>query len=135
MSSGRPTLFRSLILGLIASALASALAAQQASQLDCNGVFAGAQATVAGVRQFAPTSALGDGYVRFEGTIAAAGMQGRIAYEGYTRTTPFTGIVQGPLGEASIGVLDNTGGSMIIYSGAASLGPPTILGQFTCAWR
>jgi len=46
-----------------------------------------------------------------------------------------TGAIQAPAGTISIGVLDNTGGSMIIYSGRASLGPPNEIGRFTCAWR
>ena len=110
-------------------------AAQQAHRLDCQGSLSGAPATISGYRQFAPTSALGDGYVRFRGGVAAAGMQGSINYEGYTANGAFTGTIDGPLGRFAIGVLDNTGGRMIIYDGTPSLGPPNELGEFVCSWR
>jgi hypothetical protein len=42
--------------------------------------------------------------------------------------------MSGPLGAMEIGVLDNTGGRMIIYIGRAILGPPDTIGQFVCAW-
>ena len=119
-------------IGLLAAIPAHA---QQTNRLTCQGHFQGAQATIVGLRQFAPTSAMGDGYVRFQGEIAAGGMTGRIAYEGYTATGAFSGYVSGPPGTIRIGVLDNTGGRMIIYGGTASLGPPTTLGEFRCHWQ
>ena len=109
--------------------------AQQVNRLTCQGHFQGAQAMIVGLRQFTQTSAVGDGYVRFQGEIAAGGMTGRIAYEGYTATGAFEGFVSGPPGTIRIGVLDNTGGRMIIYGGTASLGPPTTLGEFGCHWQ
>jgi hypothetical protein len=62
-------------------------------------------------------------------------MQGSIAYEGYTATAPFSGVISGPLGTAWIGVLDNTGGRMMIYDGKPLLGAPQIFGEFVCSWR
>jgi hypothetical protein len=118
---------------LLASALPAA--AQQQNRLDCQGAFLGAQAMLSGVRQFVPTSALGDGRVQFQGRITAAGMEGTIGYEGYTATAPFSGVVQGPLGTMAIGVLDNTSGRMLIYEGKASLGRPRTVGEFICDWR
>src|SRR5215472_18288724 len=49
--------------------------AQQANRLDCQGSLSGAPATISGDRQFTPTSGPDDGYVQFQGSIAAAGMQ------------------------------------------------------------
>jgi hypothetical protein len=109
--------------------------AQQANRLDCQGSLSGSPATISGDRQFTPTSELGDGYVRFQGSIAAAGMQGTLSYEGYTATAPFSGTIDGPLGRIAVGVLDNTGGRMIIYSGTPSLGPPNELGELVCSWQ
>ncbi len=128
-------MLRSIRWAAVVICVAAPAAAQQVNQLHCSGVFAGAPAEIVGIRKFAPYNALGDGQVQFRGTIAAAGMQGSIGYEGYTRTAPFTGIVEGPLGTKTIGVLDNTGGRMLIYDGTASLGPPRTLGEFACAWR
>jgi len=127
-----PRIIPSILAGLLAAAPAFA---QQVSRLDCQGDFSGAASMISGYRQFTQTSAVGDGYVRFQGNIAAGGVQGTIAYEGYTATAPFSGVIESPLGEMSIGVLDNTGGRMIIYDGRASLGPPTELGEFACNWQ
>jgi len=109
--------------------------AQQVNRLDCQGLLSGSPAAISGYRQFTPTSALGDGYVRFRGSVAAAGMQGTISYEGYTATAPFSGEIVGPLGRYDIGVLDNTGGRMIIYDATPSLGPPNEFGEFACNWQ
>lgn len=124
-----------VIVGLAGLLAAVPAHAQQTHRLTCQGYFQGAEATIAGLRQFVPTSAMGDGQVRFQGEIAAAGMRGQIAYEGYTATAPFAGVINGPLGVIRIGVLDNTGGRFVIYGGAASLGPPTQLGEFICDWQ
>ena len=93
-----------------------------------------------GHRQFQASNALGDGQVRFSGAIRARTADGReidgtIEYGGFTRVLPFEGVIVSPLGTTAIGVLDNTGGQMIIYSGRATLGPPTVLGRFACNWR
>jgi hypothetical protein len=114
--------------------------AQQVSQLSCQGVIANLPATLVGTRQFVPHNPLGDGYVRFVGSIRARGndgrlIDGRMTYEGYTRTAPFPGVIESPLGVYRVGVLDNTAGRMIIYEGRPTLGPPTIFGQFACDWR
>ena len=127
-----PKLVAAVAVSLLAAAPSHA---QQTSRLACQGHFQGAPATIVGLRQFVPTSAMGDGHVRFQGEIVAAGMTGRIAYEGYTATAPFAGYVSGPPGTIRIGVLDNMAGRMIIYGGAASLGPPAILGEFLCRWQ
>jgi hypothetical protein len=69
------------------------VAAQELNLLDCQGAFAflGAKAVLSGVRQFVPISAVGDAHVQFQGRIAAAGIEGTMAYEGYTRTAPSLG--------------------------------------------
>jgi hypothetical protein len=128
-------MLKSLIGSIVLLCLSAAAMAQQVNRLDCQGWLSGSAAVISGMRQFTQTSALGDGYVRFQGSIAAAGMQGRIAYEGYTATAPFEGLMVGPLGQMSIGVLDNTGGRMIIYGGTPSLGAPNTLGEFVCNWQ
>lgn len=92
-------------------------------------------AVLAGVRVYSPYNALGDGYVKFVGQVSAGGIQGRIAYEGYTATAPFTGVITSPQGVLRIGVLDNTGGEMIIYEGTPRLGAPQTLGRFVCRWQ
>ncbi len=129
------TVAKLVVVAAIGLLVATPSHAQQTNRLACQGHFQGAQAMIVGLRQFAPTSAMGDGYVRFQGEIAAGGMTGRIIYEGYTATGSFDGYVSGPPGTIRIGVLDNTGGRMIIYGGTASLGPPTTLGEFRCQWQ
>jgi hypothetical protein len=62
-------------------------------------------------------------------------VQGSIIYEGYTANGAFSGSMEGPTGRIAIGVLDNTGGRMIIYEGTPSLGPPNELGEFVCNWQ
>jgi hypothetical protein len=106
--------------------------AQQVAHLRCQGVLFGT--VIDGTREYATYNALGDGQVRFAGTVAAAGLTGEMHYAGYTATAPFRGVMSGPLGAMEIGVLDNTGGRMIIYNGRATLGPPDTIGQFICAW-
>jgi hypothetical protein len=107
----------------------------QVAQLDCQGVMGNTPAVLSGRRQYTPYNALGDGYVRFSGTVTAGGIQGRITYEGYTRTGCFKGAIETTHGDLSIAVLDNTGGQMIIYSGKPSLGAPDTIGRFACKWR
>jgi hypothetical protein len=43
-------------------------------------------------------------------------------------TAPVRGVMSGPLGAMKIGVLDNTGGRMIIYSGRVRMGPFDTIG-------
>jgi len=76
-----------------------------------------------------------DGYVKFAGEVSAGGISGRITYEGYTRTAPFEGVIVTPQGTLRIGVLDNTGGQMIIYEGTPRIGPPDTIGRFACIWQ
>ena len=108
--------------------------AQQA-QLQCQGVMGNTPAVLSGVRRYAPYNAAGDGYVKFSGTVAAGGIRGNVAYEGYTQTAPFQGVIETPRGPLAISVLDNTGGRMIIYGGTPSLGPPQTIGEFVCRWQ
>jgi hypothetical protein len=68
---------------------------------------------------------------QFSGSVSAAGMSGQIQYAGYTRTAPFLGVMSGPLGSMQIGVLDNTGGQMLVYDGRPTLGVP---GSFSSVW-
>jgi hypothetical protein len=49
-------------------------------------------------------------------------------------TSPFRGVISGPLGAMEIGVLDNTGGRMIVYSGRLRMRPPDTIGRFLRAW-
>jgi hypothetical protein len=111
------------------------LRGQQTSQLTCRGVMGDVQATLTGVRQFAATNVMGDGYVKFVGKVTAGGIAGRMTYEGYTRTAPFSGVITSPQNALRISVLDNTGGQMIIYGGTPTLGPPQIIGRFVCRWN
>jgi hypothetical protein len=125
---------------LAALCIGGSAQAQQINQLACQGFIANLPATLAGTRQYAPYNALGDGYVKFFGNIRARGndgrpIDGRMTYEGYTNNVPFQGVIESPLGVYRIGVLDNTGGRMIIYDGRATLGPPQIFGEFGCDWR
>ena len=113
----------------------SGVYAQQRAQLHCQGVMGEVSATLVGVRQYAPYNAIGDGYVKFAGNVSAGGITGQMLYEGYTRTAPFAGIIRTSQGSLSIGVLDNTGGQMIIYSGTPTLGPPQTIGRFICQWQ
>ena len=80
-------------------------------------------------------NSLGDGYVKFAGQVSAGGIQGRIMYEGYTATAPFSGVITTPQGVLRIGVLDNTGGEFIIYEGTPRLPRPQTLGRFVCRWE
>jgi hypothetical protein len=73
--------------------------AQQVAHLRCQGVLFGTQAIIDGTREYATYNALGDGQVRFAGTVAAAGLTGEMHYAGYTATAPFRGVMSGPLGQ------------------------------------
>jgi hypothetical protein len=109
--------------------------AAQVAQLEGRGVMGDTPAVVSGIREYTPYNALGDGYVRFSGTVTAGGIQGRMTYEGYTRTGCFKGVIETRQGDLQIAVLDNTGGQMIIYSGKPSLKAPDTIGRFVCQWR
>jgi hypothetical protein len=109
--------------------------AQNNARLSCQGAMGDVPAVLSGVRQYAPYNALGDGYVKFVGTVSAGGISGRIMYEGYTQSAPFGGVIETPQLQIRIGVLDNTGGQMIIYDGVPSLGPPETIGRFVCTWK
>jgi len=119
----------------LAALLLSAQAHAQNARLACQGIIGDAPAALSGVRQYAPYNALGDGYVRFVGKVSAAGISGRIAYEGYTRTAPFSGVIVIPGRQFRVAVLDNTGGQMIVYDGTPTLGPPREIGRFRCIWQ
>jgi hypothetical protein len=124
-----------IIYGLVTLLWCGQASAQQFARLECRGTLGNTPALLSGVRQHTPTNAMGDGYVRFSGTVAAGGIQGHMTYEGYTATAPFKGVIETMQGGLSIGVLDNTGGQMIIYGGRASLGPPDTIGRFVCDWQ
>jgi hypothetical protein len=128
-------MLRSMACALAVLCLCRPALAQQMNLLDCQGELFGAPAPISGSRQFAPTSALGDGYVQFQGDVAAGGMQGSLVYQGYTANGAFAGTMEGPLGRMAVSVLDNTGGQMIIYDGTPSLGAPNTLGTFACNWQ
>ena len=76
------------------------LLAQPSAQLNCRGVMGDTPALLAGSRQYAAYNALGDGYVKFAGTVSAGGITGRIVYEGYTQTGAFEGGSMPPVGPA-----------------------------------
>jgi hypothetical protein len=124
---------RALLAAVLLCGSAQAFA-QQNHPLRCRGVMGDTPAALSGMRHYVAHNSLGDGYVRFDGTVTAGGISGRIAYEGYTRTAPFEGVIATPNGAMRIAVLDNTGGQMIIYSGGPSLGAPHSIGQFVCSW-
>lgn len=133
--SARMDLFGACLCGLITVGLAGEARSQQAHELQCRGVMGDTPAVLSGVRQYASYNSVGDGYVQFNGTVAAGGLQGRMSYEGYTQSGSFQGVIETARGNLSIGVLDNTGGQMIIYGGRPSLGPPDTIGRFVCNWR
>jgi hypothetical protein len=124
-----------VIYALIGLCLCTQARGQSNARLTCQGTMADVNATLSGVRQYAPYNPLGDGYVKFVGNVSAGGVSGRITYEGYTQSAPFDGLITSLGGQLSIRVLDNTGGQMIIYDGGASLGPPQIIGRFICGWQ
>jgi hypothetical protein len=127
--------FPKLASAVLTVCMCSQVHAQETAKLDCRGVVGDVPAILSGVRQFRPYNALGDGYVKFAGTVSAGGIFGRITYEGYTRTMPYSGVITTPQGALTIGILDDTGGQMIIYGGRPSIGPPNILGRFICRWN
>ena len=120
-----------LLLWLAAS---SSAYAQGAEHWRCEGQLYGVPAVIDGMRVYSTYNAMGDGQVQFQGQVAAQGIVGEMQYAGYTRTAPFQGVMSSPLGIVQIGVLDNTGGQMIIYNGRATLGPPETIGKFVCMW-
>jgi hypothetical protein len=126
------------VVALLLMSFGSARAQQ--NRLDCRGVLGDTPATLSGIRVLAPNMN-GGGDVQFQGVVTAGGSQGTIAYGGSAGLIgrigggPMPGVIQAPVGTIPVGVLDNTGGEMIIYSGKASLGPPNILGRFRCAWH
>ncbi len=131
---------RGLAVALVVLLASASAWAQQVARLDCKGILGNTPATLSGNRVFVQTNASGDGQVRFTGVVTAGGVTGQIGYEGTTGSWrvgggPMNGFMRSQAGTQSIGVLDNTGGEMIIYSGRASLGPPDIIGRFRCAWR
>jgi hypothetical protein len=104
-------------------------------QLSCSGQSVQGPIRVEGTRSLQTYNAIGDGFVRFEGSVQTGQTAGRMQYEGYTRTGAFQGLISGNFQPIPIAVLDNTGGEMIIYAGGASLGAPEILARLRCAWR
>ena len=110
----------------------------QVAQLSCNGVINGWESRLEGKRIFQPTNAYGDGYVQFRGQLRSNRGSTPIAWEGHSNLAPFQGVLRTSDGDYVIGVLDATGSDgsqLIIYDGRASLGPPTVLGQYRCRWR
>jgi len=126
---------KTLATAAILACAGSPVCAQQIHQLNCQGTIANFGAVLSGVRMFTPYNALGDGFVRFNGSVSAGGRTGRMIYEGCTRTAPFEGIIETPQGTWRIKVLDNTNGQMKIYDGKESLGAPPIVGNLGCSWR
>ena len=116
---------------LLWSASSSAYA-QDAEHWRCEGQLYGVPAVIDGMRLYSTYNAMGDAQVQFQGQVAAQGIVGEMQYAGYTRTAPFQGVMSRALGTVQIGVLDNTGGRMIIYNGRATLGPPQTIGEFVC---
>jgi len=124
-----------LSLSLLFACFGCGQADAQYSRLDCRGTIRDTPAQLSGLRHFAVTNSLGDGYVQFAGTVSAGGITGQITYEGGTQHVPFSGSILIPQGTISVGVLDNTGGQMIIYGRRPSLGPPETIGRFVCEWQ
>ena len=104
--------------------------------LHCSGHLAGAPATVIGVRNYEPISAL-DGYVTFTGSLSFGTVDNTMVYEDYSTLAPFEGNIMFGTARIPISVLDATGTNgdkMIIYHDRPTLGPPTIYGEFFCTW-
>lgn len=110
----------------------------QVASLQCSGTFYNLPASVNGVREFEAYNALGDGYLRFTGTITTSTESAPMTYEDYSNLAPYEGSIRSDsVGIIAISVLDATGpnnDTMIIYSDIPTLGPPDILGEFTCVW-
>jgi hypothetical protein len=122
---------------LLAGLVAVPVQAQEVNELTCQGTFMGGRAVVQGRRHYSPYNPLGDGYVRFAGSLTAEIGSARMTYEGYTNGA-FRGILQAPQGVFPISVLDatgNTGNEMIIYQGGEHLGAPPTLGKLICRWH
>jgi hypothetical protein len=131
-------MIRYLAEALLAGLIALPVHAQEMSELTCQGTFMGGRAVVQGHRQYSAYNPLGDGYVRFNGSLAAEIGTARMTYEGYTKLGAYRGILQAPQGVFHISVLDatgNAGNEMIIYQGGESLGAPPTLGRLICSSR
>src|SRR5207253_909940 len=76
----------------LALGVGAQLHADQRAQLTCKGRMGDVEATLSGVRTYKAHSAE-DGYVAFTGRVTAGGIEGRMTYEGYTRTAPFPGVI------------------------------------------
>jgi hypothetical protein len=124
-----------LACALIVLCACSQVHAQQQAQLKCQGVMGDVPAVLSGLWQFTPYNAMQDGYVKFAGEVSAGGISARMTYEGYTRSAPYGGVITNSQGALRVGVLDNTGGQMLIYEGTPRLGPPTMIGRFVCDWQ
>ena len=128
--------YRTIVMAVLALCVVTPVNAQNA-QLNCNGVINGWRSTLVGQRRFQATNALGDGYVQFRGVVRSRYGEAPISWEGYSNLAPFQGVLRTPDGDYGVGVLDATGANgsqLIIYDGRASLGPPTVLGEFRCRW-
>lgn len=110
----------------------------QVANLQCSGTIYNLPASVNGMREFEAYNALGDGYLRFSGTITTSTESAPMTYEDYSNLAPYEGSIRSDsVGTIAISVLDATGpnnDTMIIYSDIPTLGPPDILGEFTCVW-
>ena len=103
------------------------------------GSFQNQRATITGRYVYAPYNALGDGTVRFVGTLRSPMGQAKLVYEGYTKLAPYDGylyVQSGPYQGNSyrVGILDKTSGQFVIYDGKPTLRAPNEWGRFVCEW-
>lgn len=116
-------------------AAASAQVGPQAHQLECSGVVGGVPGTISGRRTYTPYNALGDGTVRFAGTVRFGGREAAIRWEDSTNLPPYEGVADLPEGPYAFGVLDNLpGNQMVLYDARPTMGPPTVVGELLCRW-
>jgi hypothetical protein len=114
--------------------------ATEVYEVTGTGTFQNQGATITGQYVYAPYNAMGDGAVRFVGTLRSPLGQAKLGYEGYTNHAPYEGylyVESGPYqgNTYKVGILDNTGGQFVIYDGTPTLGPPNEWGRFVCEWR
>jgi hypothetical protein len=113
--------------------------ANEVYELTATGTFQNQRALITGQKVYAPYNALGDGTVRFVGTLRSPLGEAELGYEGYTNAPPYDGylyVQSGPYqGTYKIGILDDTDGQFLIYDGKPTLGPADEWGRFVCQWR
>jgi hypothetical protein len=137
------TLLKTLLMIFLLTGIPYVVVGQNATEVDevmGTGSFQNQLATISGLRVYAPYNAMGDGTVRFVGTLRSPLGQAELGYEGYTNLAPYGGYLymqSGPYqgNTYKVRILDNTGGQFVIDDGKPTLRAPNELGRFVCQWR